>query len=64
MLIHAWDAAPDGRMQLGMDGARLTVLQVNAKVKDDHDPVVDRECVIGRLAQRRHGLDVRAATPG
>jgi hypothetical protein len=26
-------------MLLGMHGARLTVLQVDAKVKDDHNPV-------------------------
>ena len=38
----------------------LTVLQVDAKIKDDHNPVEHRERVIGRLAQRRHGLDVRA----
>jgi len=64
MLIHAWDAAPYGRILLDMHGARLSVLQVDAKVKDDHNPVEHRECVIGRLEQRRHGLDVRAATQG
>jgi transcriptional regulator len=37
------------------------VLQADAKVKDDHNPVEDRERVIGRLEERCHGLDVRAA---
>ena len=38
------------------------MLQADAKAKDDHNPVEDRERVIGRLEQRCHGLDVRAAT--
>ncbi len=38
MLIHAWDTAPYGRMLLGRHGVRLTVLQVDAKVKDDPNP--------------------------
>jgi hypothetical protein len=38
------------------------VLQADAKVKDDHNPVEDRERVTGRLEQRLHRLDVRAAT--
>jgi len=39
------------------------VLQVDAKFKyDDANPVEHRQRVTGRLEQRGHGLDARAAT--
>jgi transcriptional regulator len=56
------DEAPYGRMLPGIRGIRLAVLRVEAKFKyDDHNPVEHRQRAIGRLEQRDHGLDARAA---
>jgi transcriptional regulator len=53
---------PYGRMLPGIRGVRLAMLRVEAKFKyDDNKPVEHREHVIGRLEDRDHGLDTRAA---
>jgi transcriptional regulator len=60
--VMAVGAAPYGRMLPGVRGIRLAVLTVDAKFKyDDHNPLVHREGVIGRLEQRDRGLDAGAA---
>lgn len=54
---------PYRRMLPGIRGLRLERLRVDAKFKyDDHKPVEHRERVVGRLRQRRRGLDESAAT--
>ena len=58
----AVDAPPYGRMLPSIRGIRLAVVRVEAKFKyDDHNPVEHRERVIGRLEERRRGLDVGTA---
>ncbi|MGN6244839.1 MAG: FMN-binding negative transcriptional regulator [Motilibacteraceae bacterium] len=55
-------APPYGRLLPGIRGVRLAVLRVEAKFKyDDHKPAEHRERVAGRLEDRGHGLDARAA---
>ena len=49
-------------MLSGIRGARLTVVRVQAKCKDDDHNSVDRERVLNRLQPRDHGLDSGAAT--